>query len=383
MQNTIEELKQLFGEARASSEFDFVLTMLNYQGMASEISPTLHEWFDAIEFYKKLYAEHSDKEKARMALLLYSTFFENSDFYNIIGSLCRIKLGFKGSSYLFWKTKKYERLLGIGEKQDYLIELLDDCGKTGIISFFEENHHKEIRNTFFHAAYSIESDDYHLHDSDSIVIRNVGHYSFSLNDFFYPLVDNVIQFFGCFKKLYHDSWTSYTEEFDVQGNFLEPVTATILGSGQGLRGFRIDDGPSFFGQTHASGIWYDENSQLWAGHNIRFSHTDVETIEIREQLTRFENKPNIKRSDYEFNNLIDMVRERNRQDELARAILLLLKFGDARFNAMEAETNQFKKASYPKMIIPFYEKAIEINKSQFDLKEIIAKNEILKAAIPQ
>ena len=118
MQNTIKELQQLFGEARARSEFDFVLTMLNYQGMASEISPTLHEWFDAIEFYKKLYAEHSDKEKARMALLLYSTFFENSDFYNIIGSLCRIKLGFKGSSYLFWKTKKYERLLGIGEKLD-------------------------------------------------------------------------------------------------------------------------------------------------------------------------------------------------------------------------------------------------------------------------
>ena len=381
MEKTIAELEELFAEARARSEFDFVITLLNYQGMASEISPTLLEWFDAIEFYKKLFVAHSDKEKARMGLLLYSTFFENSDFYNIIGSLCRIKLGFRGSSYLFWKTKKYERLLGIGEKEDYLVELLDDCAKLEIISFFENNHYKEIRNTFFHAAYSIEDDDYHLHDSDAIVIGNVRHYVFSLENFFYPIVDNVIQLFDCFKKLYQESWASYTEEFQVQGNFLEPVIATILGSEQGLRGFRIDDGPSFYGQPVASGIWYDENYQIWAGHNIRFSHTDVETLEIREQLTRFENKPNIKRKDYEFNNLVDKVKERNRQDEIARAILLLVKFGDARFSAMEAETNQFKKGSYPKMIVPFYEKAIEINKRQFDLKEIVAKNEVLKAAI--
>ena len=109
---------------------------------AKELSTNLHEWFDAIEFYKQLYKSLSKKEKIRIGTLLYSTFFENSDFYNIIGSLCKIKLGYKGSSYLFWKTKKYERLLGIIEKQDFLVELLDDAGKQNIISLFYENHFK-------------------------------------------------------------------------------------------------------------------------------------------------------------------------------------------------------------------------------------------------
>ena len=42
------------------------------------------QWFDALEFYKKLYQEHTGKEQTRISALIYSTFFENSDFYNIV-----------------------------------------------------------------------------------------------------------------------------------------------------------------------------------------------------------------------------------------------------------------------------------------------------------
>lgn len=169
MKETLNDLTALFEEAKQKSEFDFVLTLINYRGMyEKELNINLHEWFDAIEFYKELYRSHQGKKKARMACLLYSTFFENSDFYNIIGSLCRIKLGFKGSSYLFWKTRKYERLLGIGDKQDYLIELLEDSSKQNMITFFEGNHVKQIRNTFFHSAYGLDEEEYHMHDIEPI-----------------------------------------------------------------------------------------------------------------------------------------------------------------------------------------------------------------------
>jgi hypothetical protein len=111
MDNTINDLKSLFDEARQKSEFDFVLTLINYRGMGTQkLTTNLYEWFDAIEFYKTLFYSHKGKEKTRIGTLIYSAFFENSDFYNIIGSLCRIKLGFKGSSYLFCKTTKYENL---------------------------------------------------------------------------------------------------------------------------------------------------------------------------------------------------------------------------------------------------------------------------------
>ena len=43
---------------------------------------------------------------------------------------------------------------------------------------------------------------------------------------------------------------------------------------------------------------------------------------------------------------------------------------------MDNEENPFKKKSFPKYIIPFYEKAIEIGKGLFDPKPI--QNEIEK-----
>ena len=111
MKDTINELTTLFDEARQRVEFEFVQILINYRGIGTkELSTNLHEWFEAIEFYKRLYFEFSHKEKTRIGTLLYSTFFENSDFYNILGSLCKVKMGYKGSSYLLWKTKKYVRV---------------------------------------------------------------------------------------------------------------------------------------------------------------------------------------------------------------------------------------------------------------------------------
>lgn|SRR3990170_4960954 len=91
MENAIKDLTSLFEEAQAANEFEFILPLMNFKGMAST-EDTLHEWFAAIEMYQRLYAELDGKERTRIACLLYSTFFENSDFYNIIGSLCSISL---------------------------------------------------------------------------------------------------------------------------------------------------------------------------------------------------------------------------------------------------------------------------------------------------
>ena len=83
----------------------------------------------------------------------------------MIGSLFRITLGYKGFSYLFLKTRKYERLLGIGEKQDFLMELFADTEKQSLIDFYETVHFKEIRNSFLHSAYSIEENECVMHDT--------------------------------------------------------------------------------------------------------------------------------------------------------------------------------------------------------------------------
>lgn len=370
MENILKDLVSLFEEAKNKSEFEFILVLINYRGMGSQkLTSNLYEWFDAIEFYKNLYKSHTGKEKTRIGTLLYSTFFENSDFYNIIGSLCRIKLGYKGSSYLFWKTKKYERLLGIGEKQDFLIELLNDASKQNIISFFEENHFKEIRNTFFHSAYALSKEDYILHDSDPIIINGIGHSTFNVKEFLYPKIDNIIAFFDTFKKVFLESLDSYKADKEVTGFFPNLQRITILGSEKGLQGFKIKNSVQFYGQWHDSGIWYDDQDDMWIGCNIMFNLKNKETIEIREQLSRFENKDDITKNNTEFFNLIDKISERKQQNEINRAVTLLIKFGDIRYQKMLDEENIHKKQSFPKIILPYYKQAIQLN-SQIDLTEI-------------
>ena len=371
MQDTITDLTTLFEEAKQSREFEFVQTLINYTGMgAKELSTNLHEWFDAIEFYKELYYSNSHKEKTRIGTLLYSIFFENSDFYNIIGSLCKIKLGYKGSSYLFWKTKKYERLLGIGEKKDFLLELLEDAGKQNIISFFIENHFKEIRNTYFHSAYSLSDEDYILHDSDAIVINGVGQNSFNVEKFLYPKIEKIIQFFDTFKKSYLESFASYQIDKEVDALFPNPCKATILGSKDGLKGFRIKNSVQFYGEWHDSGVWYDEKHDMWAGYNIRINFANVETIEVQESLSRYEKKDDITRSDLEFQNLVDKVIERKEPEEIYRATHLLVKFGDVRLKKMVAEKNGFKQRNFPMIILPFYRQAVEIGSKIMDMTKV-------------
>ncbi|MBE9466986.1 MAG: hypothetical protein IMY72_01540 [Bacteroidetes bacterium] len=371
MKDTLTDLTTLFDEAQKSIEFEFIQTLINYTGIgAKELSTNLHEWFEAIEFYKGLYYSLSNKEKTRIGTLLYSTFFENSDFYNILGSLCKIKLGYKGSSYLFWKTKKYERLLGIGEKQDFLLELLEDAGKQNIISFFNDNHFREIRNTFFHSAYSLSDEDYILHDSEAIVIEGVGHYLFNVEKFLYPKIDNLIQFFDTFKKSYLDSFDSYQIDKEVDALFPNPCKATILGSKNGLKGFRIKNSVKLFGGRHDSGVWYDEKYEMWAGHNCRINFANVETIEIQDSLSRYEKKDDITRSDLEFQNVVDKVIERNNPDEIYKATHLLVKFGDVRRKKMVAEKNGFKQKNFPKIILPFYKQAVEIGSKIMDMTQV-------------
>lgn len=367
MDEAVKDIEQLYKQAKNVSEFDLVLTLINYKGISSQnLNSNLMEWFDAIPFYAKLYKELEGKEKARMALQLYSTFFENSDFYNMVGSLCRITLGYKGSSYLFWKTRKYERLLGIGEKQDFLMELFVDAEKQGLVDFYEKVHFKEIRNSFFHSAYSIEEDEYVMHDTEPMLVDGVNRSSFDIPSFFYPKVDAVIAVFDTFKKYDWDLWNSYNEDKIIDGYFPNPCRVTIMGSEEGLKGFKIKNSVSFFGKLHDSGIWYDEEYNFWSGHNIRMDMARIEDIEIDDQLKRYENKEDITKNDKDFFNLVDKVKERNNPSEIRRATLLLLKYGDKRMDKMEAEENEYKKKSYPKIILPYYKLALEIGSHIFE-----------------
>ena len=369
MEKIKTELVELFEIAKATKEFEFIQVLMNYKGMGSLRSMSnLYEWFDAIEFYKSLYDNHTGNEKYRIGCLIYSTFFESSDLYNIIGSLCRIKLGYRSSTYLFFKTKKQDRLLGTGEKIGMITELLEDSGSHEILKFFNENHFKEIRNTFFHSAYSLIDGQYQLFDSDAIDIDGIGRYNFDIKEFLLPKIDNVLDFFIQFKELFLNHFASYIQNKEVIGNFPNPVRATILGSDEGLKGFVMKNTVNLFGEWHDSGIFYDEEMKIWIGKNIRFNLPQKETVEIDETLQRYENKDNLRNQD-EFWNLKNKIVERNHPNELIRILNLLVKFGDVRYQNWKDETNPYKKESLKKYIRPFYENTLNI-KMPVDFSEI-------------
>ena len=363
MTKLTNEIEALFSEAKARVEFEFVLTLINFKGMGSRRYVTnLHEWFDAIELYKKLYWSLEGFEKVRIGLHLYSTFFENTDFYNILGSFCKIRNGYKGSPYLIHLTRKQDRLLGTGEKINLILELLADADKEAIIEFFEDVHHKQIRNTYYHSSYSLEDDTYILHDSEPVDLNGSLKSHLSISEFIIPRIDKVIIFFDTFKSLYQNSFMSYTSNVDVYAQFPEPCTATIIGSETGLIGFKIRDAVEFFGKKHDSGIEFDEKYDMWKGLNIVMSFDDKATIELQDQIKRYSNKDSIRLSDAEFQNMIDVIIERGIAEELASALNLLYKFGENKYNKTTEEQNPYKRASLAKITMPYYQKILEIGK---------------------
>ena len=57
---------------------------------------------------------------------------------------------------------------------------------------------------------------------------------------------------------------------------------------------------------------------MYEGHNIDCNMPNLETVEIREQLTRYENKEDINQSDVEFHELVKSISERKEPTELKK-----------------------------------------------------------------
>ncbi|WP_442591925.1 hypothetical protein ACSBL2_11925 [Pedobacter sp. AW31-3R] len=130
---------------------------------------------------------------------------------------------------------------------------------------------------------------------------------------------------------------------------------------------------SFYGKLHDSGFWIDEQFGIFGGHNINFNFASIEQIEINDQLTYYENKGGIRITDAFFFNLIDEVADRGAASELIRAINLLANAESIKEAIMNAEPNPYKKKSFPKMILPFYNLALELLTGRSDTKALAAK----------
>ena len=355
-----DTIKEFFNSAKKQNEFEFVCTLINYKGLGSiSHSSNLYEWFNAIDYYKEIYAkEVNAHKKVRIGLLLYSTFFESSDLYAILGNLARTKLGWRTSPYLYWKHAKADRWYGTAEKVSLVCGLLTDAGYQSIEQFFIDNHHKELRNTFFHSTYSLEEDDYLLHDSEPIYIEQVGHVLLSIDNFIIPRIDRVITFFESFKRAYNEAFVSYKTNKTVLGAMPEEMEIQIIGSDKGLVGFI------------AGGSYIKLENDFWTGMNIVFdSPSEVDRF-IADELKRFIAKETIRTGDGSLQHLNDVITERNIEPEKQDLATVYQRFGDMLYKQANEEENQFKKQNLYKHTLFFYNKMISLDKTKVVTNQI-------------
>lgn len=347
-------VKDLFQKAKAKDEFNFVCSLINYKGMGNvKYVSNLHEWFEAIEYYETIYNEEGDlHKKLRIGLLIYSTFFESSDLYNIIGSLSRNILGYRGASYLYWKHENADRWLGTGEKVSMVTEILGDVGCQEIADLFNETQYKQIRNSFFHSSYGLEGNNYHIPDSDPIVINNIGVHSLEIKEFLIPRIDKVLKFFHLFKTEYLNQYNSYNEDKDVKGMFPIEMDIKILGSENGLYGFVTP------------GSWIKKQNDFWTAMNIIFEKPDETRRFIQNELNRLIAKDRIRSDDGSLQHLYEVIKERNIPEEKQDMGAVYQRFGDKVKTMAAEEQNHFKQRDLTKRALSFYQKMLNIDEDR-------------------
>lgn len=366
-----ESIKALFNKAKEKDEFEFICTLINYKGLGSKYSNSnLYEWFDAIPFYEGLFdAAKNLEEKARLGLLIYSTFFESSDLYNILGSLARITLGFRSSPYLYFKKGNFERWYGTGEKISMVEEVLIDAGFSEIQQFFILNHHKSLRNAFFHSSYSFEDGFLLLQDVEPVYIDSVGSMMFSSEEFLFPRIASILLFFTTFKTEFISRYNSYKANKMVKGRFPEIIDIEIFGSPEGLKGFKA--GNSYI-QLRESGFW--------EGMNIRFSFPSEIDRYVNEEIQRLSKKESINTNDGALERLYEVIQERNNISEMENLAKIYLRFATILKDKGLKEENGFKRRDINQRAIYFFDKVpslcpkLSINHDLGLLKYVVASN---------
>jgi|GEM_PF-1098084 len=346
-------VKSLFAKAKEKSEFNFICSLIDYKEMAhiKNVS-NLREWFEAIEYYESIYNSEEDlHKKLRIGLVIYSTFFESSELYSLMGNLSRNILGYRGVPYLYWRHRNADRWLGTAEKVSLVTGILSDVDCQEIVDFFNKTHYKQIRNSFFHSSYSLEGNDYHIQNSEPIFINDRPNRNLNITNFLIPKIEGVLEFFHLFKAEYFSQFNSYTSNKKVKGNFPVEMDIIILGSENGLCGF----------ETSNSSIQLKDD--FWEAMNITFGSPDETRRFVIDELERFLSKERIRGEDGSLKHLHEVIKERDIQDEKESLGTVYQKLADIRYKMAE-EKNDKERSYLRGMALSFYQKMLNIDDSR-------------------
>lgn len=166
----------LFSKAQNISDFEFVCTLLNIQGMESAGWDPYTTTKEIFETFNKLKSKiKSGDEQLHLFLVLYGLILESSYPYDLIYNLLRIISGDRYSAFCFpdiplGKSGK-KRPMYPTEKLNKIEQLAKAQGLEKNLKFLVDIYNKDLRNAVFHSDYCIYENEIRLPKSTIILKR--------------------------------------------------------------------------------------------------------------------------------------------------------------------------------------------------------------------
>lgn len=166
-------LDPLFSKAQEASDFEFILTLLNIQGMHDPGWDSFETTQDIFDTFQKLQTKIKyNNEQLHLFLVLYGLILEASYPYDLVFNLLRIISGERYSAYCFPDIKMGKsgktRPMFASEKINKTQELATKIGLKSNIKPLEDIFDRELRNAIFHSDYCLYDDELRIPRSSRV-----------------------------------------------------------------------------------------------------------------------------------------------------------------------------------------------------------------------
>ena len=207
----LSDLEPAFYQAKEKCEFEFICTLLRCRGCEDAGWDPFETTLRAIPSLICLHPQIEDFEtKRHLELWTYGHILEASEPYEVLANLIAVSKGDRFNAQVF-PPDKGGRPKSPGEKIRAIDKMAQATGLSSVVIPLKEIWNRDLRNSIFHADYSI-------HGGDLRTVRPLAEYT---NDAIMTLVNKTLGYLWAFTTLYRLYRVEYKQSkiIDVHPEF--------------------------------------------------------------------------------------------------------------------------------------------------------------------
>jgi hypothetical protein len=236
------KLEKLFKKARDSDEFQYILTLINFEGIKGpgwEPIFESREVIGLIDRCKKI--AKTDEDLTRLYLLSYCHVVEMRDLYKVIFNLYKVIAGDYYNAWPFAKLNKphpkkmFQQILPSPAQKIKMIEnyTIQHELDGEVINIIKDFYNNEVRNAFYHSHYILYNGEFRDTEFswNTIPIKDLA-----------QLIKKAGGFYNAFMRMYGDAKLEYREEKVIEDKRSNFGKVKIISGKYGLEGFEQVNG---------------------------------------------------------------------------------------------------------------------------------------------